>query len=62
MEYTKQVNRNNIQYTFKTGYKKQFLTFKKEGNIIEGDTYSRVWAWRNRDKYEEILQTINSDI
>tara|TARA_R110000803_G_scaffold97259_1_gene165404 strand:- start:40 stop:228 length:189 start_codon:yes stop_codon:yes gene_type:complete len=62
MEYRKQVNRDNVKYTFKTGNKNQFLTFTKEGNIIEGDTYSRVWAWRNRDKYEEILQTINSDI
>ena len=62
MEYTKKVNRDNIKYTFKTGYKNQFLTFTKQGNMIEGDTYSRVWAWRNKDKYEQVLHIIGSDI
>ena len=62
MEYIKKVNRDNIKYTFKTGKANQFLTFTKEGNVIEGDTYTRVWCWRNRKAYEDILQTINSDI
>ena len=61
MKYTKKINRDNIQYTFHTGYKNQFLNFTKEGNIIEGDTYTRRWCWKNKDKYEEILRTINND-
>ena len=62
MKYTKKTNRNNIQYTFYTGYKKQFLNFYKEGPIIESDTYTRAWCWKNKDKYEGILHQIMSDI
>jgi len=61
MKYTKKINRNNIAYTFYTGNKNQYLNFTKEGNIIEADTYTRVWTWKNKDKYEQILYQILND-
>ena len=61
MKYTKKINRNNIAYTFYTGNKNQYLNFTKEGHIIEADTYTRVWTWKNKDKYEQILYQILND-
>jgi len=62
MKYTKRKTRDNITYRFYTGKGDQHLTFTKVGNLIEGDTYTRAWTWKNRKAYEDILHQILSDI
>ena len=61
MTYTKTIKRDYVEYKFLTGKGNQYVTWRREGNIIESDAYGRVWSFRNKDKYMQVLHTINED-
>ena len=56
---TRTFNRNNEEWRLKTGKPNEYLVFYKEKEIIEADTYTRRWCWRNKAAYEKILTKIS---
>ena len=57
MKHTSELTREGIKHTFVTN-KNQTLIFNVEHKAVTTDTYTRVWCWRNRNAYKEILAKI----